>query len=85
MRIFLSGQEGRAAEFAAYGGLPHGVQVGAVDINSDGLADIITAQGRGGDSKVRIYKGNSVLNDNPKAPIKFNAFGPGFSGGVFVG
>ena len=85
VRIFLSGEEGRAAEFAAYGGPARGVHVGAVDTNSDGIADIITSQGRGGDSKVRIYKGNSVLNDAPKAPIKFNAFGPAFSGGVFVG
>jgi len=85
VRVFLSGQQGRAAEFAAYGGPLHGVHVGAVDINSDGIADIITSQGRGGDSKVRIFKGNSVLNDAPKAPIKFDAFGPEFSGGVFVG
>jgi hypothetical protein len=85
VRIFLAGEEGRAAEFAAYGGPLRGVNVGAVDINSDGIADIITSQGRGGDSKVRIYKGNSVLNDAPKAPIKFDAFGPEFSGGVFVG
>jgi hypothetical protein len=40
---------------------------------------------RGGDSKVRIYKANSVLNDAPKAPVKFNAFGPDFSGGAVVG
>ncbi|MEQ1858731.1 MAG: FG-GAP-like repeat-containing protein [Chthoniobacteraceae bacterium] len=47
--------------FAAYaGGALRGVRVAALDIDGDGVADIITSKGRKGDSSVRAFDGAST-------------------------
>ena len=86
-RIFLGGQPGDPVEFAAFGDSTRGINVGAVDLNSDGIADIIAAQARNAAPKLRIYNGNSVLNGTPRAPVNVTAFAfdPDFAGGVYVG
>jgi hypothetical protein len=86
VRIFLSGQEGRAAGIrglrrtaARRAGRRSRYQQRRHSPTSSphkGAAVI---------PKCASTKATACLNDAPKAPIKFNAFGPEFSGGVFVG
>ncbi len=56
-----------------------GVRVAAADINGDTLADIITAAGKGGGPHVKVFDG--ATGDTIRS---FFAYGPGFTGGVFV-
>jgi hypothetical protein len=60
-----------------------GVRVGALDVNGDGKADIVTGAGPGGGPHVRIF--NAMGTPFPDAQDSFFAFEPGFTGGVFVG
>ena len=85
--VLLSGQNGGSVSFSAFGESTRGINVGAVDLNSDGIADIIAAQARNAAPTIRIFKGNSILNGTPRAPIEVTAFAfdPAFRGGVFVG
>ena len=84
-RIFLAGRpRAEFHQFPAYGGEFHGVRVGAVDSNADGIADIITAQGRGGTSRVTIYDGAKLLTGSRRALVEVDAFGDGTTAGIFV-
>jgi hypothetical protein len=59
-----------------------GVSVGAGDINAfngEGTADIITGAGPGGGPHVKVFDGTSLAT-----LTSFNAFDPGFRGGVNV-
>jgi cyclophilin family peptidyl-prolyl cis-trans isomerase len=56
-----------------------GVSVASGDINGDGLQDIITGAGPGGSSLVKVFSGA-----NGQIIRQFNAFDPGYTGGVFV-
>lgn len=66
---------------SAFGG---GVRVAVADVDGDGRMEIITGAGPGGGPHVRVFDGRTgqALND---AFDSFYAFGPNFSGGVFVG
>ncbi len=57
-----------------------GVRVAVGDINGDGVQDTVTGLGPGAPSQVKVYSGfgGPVLST-------FNAYGPSFLGGVFVG
>jgi hypothetical protein len=80
VKVF-SGTDGSVLmDFLAYGQFfTGGVRVAAGDVNGDGHADIITAPGPGGGPDVRVYSGKdgSLLRE-------FLAFGPFFTGGVYV-
>jgi fibronectin-binding autotransporter adhesin len=67
-------------DFLAYPGFTGGVRVAAGDVNGDGLGDIITGAGPGGGGHIKAFDGSSgaVLKS-------FFAYGPSFTGGVFVG
>lgn len=68
------------AAFVPYpAGFTGGVRVASTDFDGDGLAEIITAPGPGGGSTVRVFSGGTFA-----AGPSFNAYGPGFNGGVFV-
>jgi len=56
-----------------------GVRVGAGDVNGDGTPDIITGAGAGGGGHVRVFDGRTH-----SALDSFFAFGPSFTGGVYV-
>jgi hypothetical protein len=56
-----------------------GVRVAAGDVNSDGVADIITAAGPGGGPHVKVFDGRSGGELR-----SFFAYDPAFKGGVFV-
>jgi hypothetical protein len=67
--------------FIAFG-KPHfhgGVRVAAGDVNGDGKADIICAEGPGGDPLVTIYDGATLAR-----LASFYAMPAGFHGGIFV-
>jgi hypothetical protein len=53
--------------------------VAAGDVNGDGQMDIITAAGPGGGSHVKVFDGRSL-----EELRSFFAYGPSFTGGVFV-
>ncbi len=56
-----------------------GVRVAGGDFNRDGLEDIVAAAGSGGGPHVRVFDGQT------RAELRnFYAYGPTFSGGVFV-
>lgn len=65
--------------FAFSPGFTGGVRVAASDLNGDGLADIITAAGKGGGPQVTVYDGatGGILTS-------FFAMPPGFTGGITV-
>jgi hypothetical protein len=68
-------------EFLAYGAaFTGGVFVAAGDINGDGRDDIITTPGPGGGPNVRVFNGADGMMIQ-----SFFAYGPAFTGGVFVG
>src|SRR5687768_7509976 len=70
----------QTASFLAYGGFAGGVRVAAGDVNADGARDIITAAGPAGGGHVKVFDGSTG------AEIRsFFAYGPSFTGGVFVG
>ena len=56
-----------------------GVSVGVADINSDGVADIITGAGAGGGSQVKVFNGADVT-----VLQSYSAFNGLFTGGVRV-
>lgn len=70
----------RLQNFYAFNqGFLGGVSIAAGDINGDGLADIIAGAGPGGGPQVSIFTG---MDGMPFA--SFNAYNPGFRGGVNV-
>jgi FG-GAP repeat len=62
-----------------------GSTVAALDVNGDGVADIITGAGPGGGPHVRIFDGSTGQQLQENTTDSFMAFDPSFSGGVFVG
>jgi streptogramin lyase len=60
-----------------------GVRVASADLNGDGKWDIVTGAGSGsgaGPNQVKTFRGSDAVNLNG-----WNAFDPGFLGGVYVG
>jgi hypothetical protein len=62
-----------------------GARVAVMDVNGDGMADIITGAGPGGGPHVRVFDGGTGLQLQLNTTDSFMAFDPSFSGGVFVG
>ncbi|HEX5177156.1 MAG TPA: FG-GAP-like repeat-containing protein, partial [Chthoniobacteraceae bacterium] len=63
----------------AYAGALRGVRVSTVDVNSDGIADIVAGKARG-DAKVSIFEGPTL-----KRLLSLSGYPTRGSGGVFVG
>jgi hypothetical protein len=80
VKVFDGVTRAEVRSFFAYGAsFSGGVRVGAVDINGDGVLDIITGAGPGGGPHVRVIDGKSGAQ-----LIGFFAYDPTFLGGVFV-
>jgi hypothetical protein len=63
--------------FAYNAGFTGGVRVGTLDVNGDGIVEIVTGAGPGGGPHFQIFSnGVSQFNEN--------VFDPGFLGGIFV-
>ena len=56
-----------------------GLRVGATDLNGDGLADLLTALGPGGEPSIRGFAGLTLVEIEPRF-----AYDPVFRGGVFI-
>src|SRR5262249_15118869 len=70
------------ASFLAYDpSFTGGVRVATADVDGDGLADIITAPGAGGEPVVRAFK---ITGGSVTELTAFQAENPGFTGGLFV-
>ena len=64
---------------AAFSG---GVRVAVADVTGDGIGDVITAAGPGGEPHVRSFS----IDEVPSGPLaSFFPFASGFPGGVYVG
>jgi hypothetical protein len=69
------------ADFMAYdASFLGGVRVAAVDVNGDGLADIVTGAGPGGSPHVKVFRAKDLA-----LLASFLAAEPTYTGGVFVG
>ena len=80
VKIFSGAGPGLLASFDAYNpGFSGGVDVAAGDINGDGRTDIVTGAGPGGAPQVRVFSGVDL-----GLLASFDAYDPGFSGGVHV-
>jgi hypothetical protein len=80
VKAFSGATTAETLSFFAYApSFTGGVRVATGDINGDGVADIITGAGPGAGPHVRVFDGrdNSELRS-------FFAYGPSFTGGVFV-
>jgi hypothetical protein len=79
-RVFHSPpQEGVFDEKEAYAGALRGVRVSTVDVNSDGIADIVAGKGRG-DAKVTIFNGDTLAR-----LLSLSGYPTGGKSGIFVG
>ncbi len=61
-------------------GFGGGVRVGAIDVNGDGRAEILTGPGPSGGADVRVFDANSAARMD-----EFFAYDPRFLDGIFVG
>jgi hypothetical protein len=80
VKVFDSITGAQTDSFVAYGAFTGGVRVAAGDINGDGLADIVTGAGEADTGHVKVFDGNTGSEIR-----SFFAYGPSYSGGVFVG
>ena len=82
VRVFNLAKGTEMASFYAYD-LPFGggVFVACGDVDGDGLADVITGKGPGGDPHVRAF---SLASGSPVEIASFNAYPGSFAGGVRV-
>jgi hypothetical protein len=65
--------------FAYAPGFTGGVRVAAGDVDGDGCDDIVTAAGPGGGPHIQVFSGRTLA-----VLRSFFAYGPAFSGGVYV-
>jgi hypothetical protein len=80
VRVFSATDGAELMSFYAYApNFAGGVRVAAADLNSDGLADIITGAGAGGGPHVRAISGQDGTTLK-----SFYAYDPAFTGGVYV-
>ncbi len=90
IKVFSGVDETKLADFLAYpSSFTAGVFLAVADVNHDGMPDIITgpeATGQSGHTNVRIFfNGHFVNTGAALAPDReFNAYDPGFGGGVRV-
>jgi hypothetical protein len=68
--------------FAYSASFSGGVRVAVADVTGDGIADVITAAGPGGEPHVRSFS----IDELPSGPLaSFLPYPAGFTGGVYVG
>ena len=80
IRVFSGKTGGLLASFFAFdASFRGGVRVAAGDVTGDGLAEIIAGAGPGGASTVQVFGGLPLTMIG-----NFQAFAPGFTGGVYV-
>ncbi|MBA3484348.1 MAG: VCBS repeat-containing protein [Pirellulales bacterium] len=81
VKVFSGAGGAELRSFFAYStGFTGGVRVAAGDVNGDTFIDVITSPGAAGNGHIKVFDGNSG------AEIRsFFAYGPSFTGGVFVG
>ena len=80
VRVFSGADLSDLASFYAYDPIfEGGVSVASVDVDGDGVADIVTGAGPGGGPHVRVFSGIDLSD-----LASFYAFDPVFNGGVSV-
>jgi hypothetical protein len=80
VKVFDSATSFEVDNFMPYGGFTGGVRVAAGDVDGDGLADIVTGAGESGAGHVKVFDGSTGTQTR-----SFFAYGPSYTGGVFVG
>ena len=81
VRVFDGGNPSNVLKnfFAFDPAFTGGVRVAAGDVNGDGLADLVAAQGPGGTAQVRGFGAVDLAS-----LVNFNPYGTAFNGGAFV-
>lgn len=81
IRAFSGSDQSELLSFFAYEmGFVGGVLIATVDLNEDGVSDIVTAPGSGGAPDIFAFDGSNSIN----VLANFFAFDDRFTGGVFV-
>lgn len=86
-RVNTDGTIGDAAllsSFFAYAGFGGGVFVSTGDFNNDGIAELVTGAGAGGNPHVKVFNGTGISNPDSAMAASFLAFDAAFRGGVRV-
>jgi hypothetical protein len=90
VKVFSGVDGSKIADFLAYpANFTAGVFVAVADVNHDGKPDIITgpdATGTSGHTNVRVFFNGHLINTGAALTpdLEFNAYDPGFGGGVRV-
>ncbi len=90
IEVFSGADASMIADFLAYpSNFTAGVFLAVADVNGDGKPDIITgpdATGQSGHTNVRVFFNNHLINTGAALTpdLEFNAYDPGFGGGVRV-
>ena len=88
VKVFLTldGALVQVASFYVFDeGFRGGVRVAAGDINGDGTPDLVVGAGAGAGPSVAVFDGTALVSGGARRFAEdFNAYDPGFQGGVFV-
>ncbi len=86
VRIFDGADQSVMAEFSPFGATTRAaVRVAAADVNGDGFADVIAAQGPGGRrSMVTLFDGHALSTGTATTLTSFAPFGPAYTRGAFL-
>ena len=81
VKVFSGASGGELRSFFAFDlGFTGGVRVATGDVDDDGIDDIITGAGPGGGGHIKVFSGATGGELR-----SFFAYGPSYSGGVYVG
>jgi hypothetical protein len=85
VKVFSGADGSLLAQFRPFGpAFAGGVRLAAGPVGSNGHVDVVAGEGPGGPPLVRVFDGPDLLAGLSTPVASFDAFDPGFTGGVYV-